>query len=159
MPVPDDLLRHVIGPTPYSPGWLWAAIGLILLLAAWYAGVFLLTSQRRPVRDLPVLGAARAEYLRRRSARAVRVIGNRYRAGDLDAAPAGAALSRELRAFLHSATGVQAQYMQVDAIAASAAAPAAPILAELTDIQFNHRSTLDAGAASDTTEELIRGWT
>lgn len=39
MPVPDDLLRHVIGPTPYSPGWLWAAIGLILLLAAWYAGV------------------------------------------------------------------------------------------------------------------------
>jgi hypothetical protein len=157
--VPDDLLRHVIGPTPYSPIWLWIAIGLIVLVCAWYAGVFLLTSRRRPVRELPVLGAARAELLRRRSARAVRAIGNRYRAGDLTAAGAGAALSAELRGFLHSATGVQAQYMQVDAIGDSAAAPAAPILAELTDIQFNHRSTLDAGTASATTEELIRGWT
>lgn len=157
--MPDDLLDHVIGPTPYSPMWLWIAIGLIVLLCAWYTGVFVLTSRRRPVRELPVLGAARAEVLRRRSARAVRAIGNRYRAGDLSAAGAGAALSGELRRFLHATTGVQAQYMQVDAIADSAAAPAAPILAELTDIQFNHRSTLDAGTASATTEELIRGWT
>jgi hypothetical protein len=159
MPVPDDLLRHVIGPTPYSPVWLWTAIGLILLLCAWYTAVFLLTSQRRPLRALPLVGAARAEYLRRRSARAVRTIGNRYRAGDLGAAPAGAALSRELRTFLDAATGVRAQYLQVDAIADTAAAPAAPILAELTDIQFNHHSKVDAGTASDTAEELIRGWT
>lgn len=157
--MPDDLLRHVIGPTPYSPVWLWVAIGLMLLLCAWYLAVFVLTSRQRPVRELPLLGAARVELLRRRSARAVRSIGNRYRAGDLSAQPAGAALSRELRAFLHAATGVQAQYLQVDAIADSAAGPAAPILAQLTDIQFNHRSTLDAGTASDTTEELIRGWT
>lgn len=157
--MPDDLLRHVIGPAPYSSVWLWTAIGLTLLLCAWYVGVFVLTSGRRPVRELPVLGAARAELLRRRSARAVRNIGNRYRTGDLTAAGAGAALSAELRGFLHAATGVQAQYMQVDAIADSAAAPAAPILADLTDIQFNHRSTLDAGTASTTAEELIRGWT
>lgn len=157
--MPDDLLEHVIGPTPYSSVWLWIAIGLTLLLGGWYAAVFVLTSQRCPVRELPVLGAARAELLRRRSARAVRHIGNRYRAGDLTAAGAGAALSAELRGFLHAATGVQAQYMQVDAIADSIAAPAAPILQELTDIQFNHRSTLDAGTASATTEELIRGWT
>ncbi|CRZ17346.1 hypothetical protein [Mycolicibacterium neworleansense] len=157
--MPDDLLQHVIGPTPYSSGWLWVAIGLILLLGGWYAAVLVLTSRRRPVRELPVLGAARAELLRRRSARAVRNIGNRYRAGDLTAAGAGAALSAELRGFLHAATGVQAQYMQIDAIADSDAAPAAPILAELTDIQFNHRSMLDAGAASASAEELIRGWT
>ncbi|OBB17179.1 hypothetical protein A5761_10260 [Mycolicibacterium setense] len=157
--MPDDLLRHVIGPMPYSPVWLWTAIGLILLLCGWYLAVFALTSRQRSVRDLPVLGAARAEFLRRRSARAVRTIGNRYRSGDLSAAPAGAALSRELRAFVHAVTGVRAQYMQVDAIAGSAAAPAAPILAQLTDIQFNHRSKLDAGTASDTAEELIRGWT
>ncbi|OLT85624.1 hypothetical protein [Mycobacterium syngnathidarum] len=157
--MPDDLLRHVIGPTPYSSVWLWTAIGLTLLLGAWYAGVFVLTSPRRPVRELPVLGAARAELLRRRSARAVRTIGNRYRAGDLTAADAGAALSVELRGFLQAATGVPARYMQVDAIADSAAAPAVPILADITDIQFNHRSTLDAGVASATAEELIREWT
>ncbi|OMC32375.1 hypothetical protein A5740_13185 [Mycobacterium sp. GA-1841] len=157
--MPDDLLRHVIGPTPYSSVWLWIAIALILLLCAWYAAVFVLTSPGRAVRDLPVIGAARAELLRRRSARAVRTIGNRYRSGDLSAAAAGAALSSELRAFLQATTGVQARYMQVDAIADSDAAPAAPILAQLTDIQFNHRSSFDAGAAGDHAEELIRGWT
>lgn len=157
--MPDDLLHHVIGPTPYSSVWLWTAIGLIVLLGAWYTAVFVLTSRRRPLRERPLLGAARAELLRRRSARAVRAIGNRYRAGDLTAAGAGAALSGEVRTFLHAATGVQAQYMQVDAIADSAAARAAPILAELTDIQFNHRSAIDAATASATAEELIRGWT
>ncbi len=157
--MPDDLLRHVIGPTPYSPVWLWTAVGLILLLCAWYIAVFVLTSPRRPVRDLPILAAARAELLRRRSAHAVRMIGNRYRTGDLSAVSAAAALSRELRGFLHAATGVPAQYLQVAAIAESAAAPAAPILAELTDIQFNHHSSLDAGTTGDSAEKLIRGWT
>ncbi|CQD02821.1 hypothetical protein BN970_00275 [Mycolicibacterium conceptionense] len=45
--MPDDLLQYVIGPTPYSSVWLWTAIGLTLLLGAWYAGVFVLTSRRR----------------------------------------------------------------------------------------------------------------
>lgn len=157
--MPDDLLRHLIGPTPYSPVWLWTAIGLILLLCAWYAGVFALTARQRSVRELPVVGAARAELLRRRSARTVRRIGNRYRAGDLGAPLAGAALSRELRGFLQAVTGVPAQYLQVEAIANSRAAAAAPILAELTDIQFNHHSKFDVGTAGDTAEELIRGWT
>lgn len=157
--MPDDLLRYVIGPTPYSSVWLWIAIGLILVLCAWYGAVFVLTAPGRAVGDLPFIGAARAEYLRRRSARAVRTIGNRYRSGDLSAGAAGAALSRELRAFVQAATGVRARYLQVDAIADSDAAPAAPILAQLTDIQFNHRSTLDAGTVSDRAEELIRGWT
>ncbi len=41
--MPDDLLRHVIGPMPYSPVWLWTAITLILLLCGWYVAVFVLT--------------------------------------------------------------------------------------------------------------------
>ncbi|MGV9801123.1 hypothetical protein ACWDTP_24065 [Mycobacterium sp. NPDC003449] len=160
MPVPDDdLLRHVIGPEPYSAWWLWVAAALVLVLIAWYAAVFVLTMPGRRLRDLPVVGAARGELIRRRAARAVRGIGDRYRAGDLTARRAGAALSSELRTFLQDATGVAAQYMQVDAIADSELAPAAPILSELTDVQFNQRSAVDIGAVSEHTEELIRGWT
>lgn len=157
--MPDDLLRHVIGPTAYSPAWWWLAAALILLLVVWYTAVFVLTSTRRRLRDLPVIGAARDELIKRRATRAVRSIGNRYRAGDLAAAPAGAALSREVRAFLHAATGVRVQYMQIDDIAISTLAPAAPILSELTDVQFNDRSTVDIGVASESAEELIRRWT
>ncbi len=156
--MPVDLLRHVIGPTPYSGVWLWVAVVAAAALIVWYTGVFMLTRPGR--RPLPLVGAARAELVKRRFARAVRRIGIRYRERDLASAAAGAALSREVRAFLHAMTGARAQYMQVDDIAAqSTLAPAAPLLADLTDVQFNMHSTVDVAAASDHAEELIRTWT
>jgi hypothetical protein len=155
--VSDELVQFVIGPTPCSSWWLWLAVVLLIVLIGWYAAVFVLTKPG-PLRGLPVIGAARSELVRRRSARAVRAIGERYRAGDLAAAPAAAAVSRELRAFLRTATGARAEYMQVDAIAASELAPAAPVLAKLIDAQFNADSTVDVGSVSDSAEELIHTW-
>jgi hypothetical protein len=157
--VPDDLLRHVIGPTPYSSWWLGIAVLLLLVLIAWYAGVFVWTLPSRRLRDLPVVGAVRDEMVRRRFATTVREIGTRYRSGDLAAAPAGAAVSEALRGFLAQATGVRAQYMQLEDIAASEIASAAPILEQLNDAQFNAASQVDVGAISDSAEELIRSWT
>lgn len=156
--MPVDLLDLVIGPTPYSSSWLWLAAGLSALLIVWYAAVFVFTMPGRRIRELPVIGATRSELLKRRSARAVRVIGDRYRAGELPAAPAAAAISREVRTFLHRSTGARAEYMQVDAIAAGELAPAAPVLGDLTDAQFNAESLIDVATASDSAEELIRTW-
>ena len=56
--MPDDLLRHVIGPTPYSSLWLWLAIALSVLLVGWYAGVFLFTMPRRRLGTEPLVGAS-----------------------------------------------------------------------------------------------------
>ena len=154
----DELLRFVIGPTPYSSRWLWLALFLLLTVICWYVAVFAFTMPARRIRGLPIIGATRSELLKRRSARAVRTVGERYRAGELAAAPAAAAVSRELRVFLHHATGVRAEYMQVNAIAASELSSAAPVLSELNDAQFNADSTSDVGAASDSAEELIRTW-
>ena len=156
--MPDDLLPFVIGPTPYPSWWLWLAVLLSVLLIGWYAAVLVLTMPGRRIRALPIIGATRRELIKRRFARAVRAVGDRYRAGELAPAPAAAAVSGELRAFLHQATGARAQYMQVDAIAAGELRSAAPILAELIDVQFNADSTLDAGAISESAEELIRTW-
>jgi hypothetical protein len=157
--VPVDLLHFVIGPTGYSSGWLWVAAILLLVLIVWYTAVFALTMPGRSLRTLPVIGATRSELLKRRFAKAVHAVGDRYRAGDLAAAPAAEALSRELRAFLHQATGARAEYMQVDAIAAGRLAPAAPVLTDLIDAQFNADSAVDVGSVSDSAEELIRSWT
>lgn len=154
----DELVDFVIGPTPYSSWWLWFALLLSLVLICWYAAVFVFTMPGRRIRGLPVIGAARSELVKRRSARTVRAIGQRYRAGELAAAPAAAAVSRELRAFLHAATGARAEYMQVDAIAAGELASAAPVLVELIDAQFNADTVVDVGAASDCAEELIHSW-
>jgi hypothetical protein len=157
--VPDDLLRHVIGPTPYSSWWLWIAMLLLLVLIVWYAGVFVWTLPNRRLRDLPVLGGMRDKMVRHRFARTGREIGDRYRSGELAAAPAGAAVSRALRGFLQETTGVRAEYMQLDDIAGGELASAAPLLAQLNDAQFNAMSEVDVGAVSDSAEELIRSWT
>lgn len=154
----DELVRFVVGPTPYSSWWLWLAVLLFLVLSGWYTAVFVFTMPGRRVRGLPVIGAARSELVKRRSARAVRAVGERYRAGELAAAPAAAAVSRELRAFLRAATGARAEYMQIDAIAAGELASAAPVLAELIDAQFNADTVVDVGAASASAEELIHSW-
>ena len=68
----DELLRFVIGPTPYSSWWLWLALLLLLVLIGWYAAYSCFTMPGRRIRGLPVIGAARSELLKRRSARAVR---------------------------------------------------------------------------------------
>lgn len=157
--MPDDLLRHVVGPTPYSSWWLWLAVALSAALALWYVCVFLFTTGGRRLRDAPFVAAARDHRIRSRSARAVREIGDRYRAGELDAAQAGAGVSNELRRFLHRATGAPAEYMQLADIADSEIAPAAKLLAELTDVRFNAESGLDVGRISVDAEELIKSWT
>ena len=157
--MPDDLLRHVIGPTPYSSWWLWTAVLLLLVLIAWYAGVFMLTLPNRRLRDLPLVGAVHGDMVRRRFARAIHQIGARYRSGDLAAAQAGAAISSTLRGFLQQVTGVRAQYMQVDEIAAGELARAAPLLEQLIDAQFNAASQVDIAAVGESAEELIRSWT
>ena len=154
----DELIRFVSGPTPYSSWWIWLAVSLSILLIGWYAAVFVFTMPGRRIRGLPVIGAARSELARRRSIRTVRAIAARYRAGELAAEPAAAAVSAELRAFLHAATGARAEYMQVDAIAAGELASAAPVLTELIDAQFNADSTVDVGVVADSAEELIHTW-
>jgi hypothetical protein len=156
--VPDDLLRYVSGPTPYSWWWLVLAAILLLGMIGWYAGVFVFTAPGRQIRNMPLIGASRTEWLKRRYAHAVKAVGDQYRAGELSAAPAATAISRELRAFLHRTTGADAEYMHLDAIATSELAPAAPVLAQLLDAQFNADSTRDVGVVSDSAEELIRTW-
>jgi hypothetical protein len=158
--VPDDLLQRVIGPTAYSPAWWWLALLLSVALIAFYAGVLLWTMPGRRLRDTRVMGGLRDGIVRHRYAKAVRDIGVRYRAGELDAASAAAALSGELRGFLRSVTGVRAEYLQLDDIAHDGAlAPAAPIFGELSDAQFNDESHVDVSLVSTAAEELIRSWT
>ncbi|KQY03947.1 hypothetical protein ASD37_24285 [Mycobacterium sp. Root135] len=156
--MPDDLLRHVIGPTPYSSLWLWLAIALSALLVGWYAGVLLFTMPRKRLGTVPLVGAARDRMVRYRAARTVRAIGDRYRAGEVSAGTAGEAVSREVRRFLHQVTGVRAEFMQLDGIERSEIASAAPLLTNLVDIRFNPESTLDVGLVSRDAEELIRSW-
>lgn len=159
MPVPDDLLRYVTGPQPYAQAWLWGAVLCLAVLIFWYTAVFMLTTPGRRLPQVPVLSGVRDQMIKRRAVRAIHTIALRHRRGELAPAPAGEALSGELRRFLRRITGLRAEYMQLGAIASSELAPAAAVLADLVDVQFNAHSTVDVGAVSDRAEELVRAWT
>ncbi|MGV0793866.1 hypothetical protein [Mycolicibacterium sp. XJ1819] len=156
--MPDDLLRFVSGPIPYSGWWLWLGMGLLAVVIAFYVGVFVWTLPSHRLRSLPVVRSLHATLLRRRFAAAIATVGERYRTGELSAAQTGAAMSRTLRSFLHQATGVRAQYMHVDDLGSSELAAAAPLIEALNDVRFNTASAVDVEGAGATAEELIRSW-
>ena len=156
--MPDDVLRFVIGPSPYAALWLWLGLLLLAVIVAWHLGVIVWTLPSDRLRSIPWLRSMHSKLLRRRFSRAITAIGGRYRAGDITAAEAGHRMSTTLRSFLHQATGTPAQYMHVEAIKSSDLAQAAPLLAALNDAQFNSASPVDISRAGSTAEELIRSW-
>ncbi len=156
--MPDDLLRFVFGPSPYSPWWLWLGLALLVAVISWYVGVFIWTLPADRLRSIPWLRIAHSKLLRRKFTRAIRAIDQQYRAGTLSAAQASHQLSGTLRSFLHQATGTPAQYMHVEAIRSSEVARAAPLFAALNDAQFNTTSKVEVSEVGSTAEELIRSW-
>lgn len=157
--MPDDLLRHVFGPQPYSAGWLWLAVLLILAVFGWYAGVFVWTLPSDRLRRIPVARRVHAWLIRNRFARRVQGIADEHTAGRMSAPAACTAISRTLRSFLHQATGTRAQYLQIAAMADGDLAAAAPLIARLGDGQFNAETQVDVDDVSARAQELIRSWT
>ena len=157
--MPDDLLRHVFGPQPYSSWWLGLAVLLVLSIIAWYAGVFVWTLPSHRLRRIPLVRRLHAQLIRRRYARCVQRVADDHRAGRLPAPQACAAISRTIRSFLHQATGERAQYLHVGALAQGGLAPAAPLLTRLNDGQFNAESRVDIAEIGCEAQGLIRSWT
>jgi hypothetical protein len=157
--VPDDLLRHVFGPQPYSSCWLWWTVLLILAVTGWYAGIFVWTLPSHRLRRIPVVRRMHAWLIRNRFAHCVQGIAGEHDAGRMSAPAACAAISRTVRSFLHQAAGARAQYLQIGAMADGDLAPAAPVLAQLGDAQFNAESRIDVADMSARAQELIRSWT
>lgn len=157
--MPDDLLRHVIGPQAYSSWWLWLGLLLIVSVMGWYAGIFVWTLPSHRLRRIPVVRRLHARLIRNRFARRVRSIADEHGAGQMSAAVACAAISRTVRSFLHQSTGARAQYLHVEAMADAELAAAAPLLTRLGDAQFNAQTTVDVADVSARAQELIRSWT
>jgi hypothetical protein len=157
--VPDDIVRFVIGPSPYSALWLWAGLALLSVVIAFYVGVFVWTLPADRLRKLPWIRSLHSTLLRRRFSRAIRAIDARCRAGEISAAEAGHQMSRTLRSFLALATGTPAQYMHVEDIRSSDLGKTASLFASLNDAQFNTASQVEISQVGSTAEELIRSWT
>ncbi|OBF22697.1 hypothetical protein A5725_10720 [Mycobacterium kubicae] len=157
--MPADGLLHFIGaPVPFSSWWLVLGIVLLLIVIGWYATVFVWTMPPSRLRSMPVVKGIHARVNRFRFARAIRRIEAQYRDGTLTPAQASARISRTLRSFLAVATGIRAQYLHVEQLAAGRLAPVAPLIDGLNDAQFNPEAHVDVIALGRSAEELISSW-
>ena len=157
--MPDDLLRHVFGPQPYSSWWLWWAVLVLLAVGCWYAGVFVWTLPSDRLRRIPVARWIHARLIRGRFARCVQRIADEHRDGRASAPATCAAISQTVRSFLHQATGARAQYLHIEAMTDGQLAAAVPLLTRLGDAQFNANASVDVDDVSARAQELIRSWT
>lgn len=154
----DDLLRFIGEPPEVSRWWLALGVLGIVAVIGWCAGVFVWTMPSAPLQKLPGLGQLHAELTRRRFARSIRQIGDRFRSGALTPAQACGELSGVVRSFLSVTTGTPAEYMHVSELADSPVAQASPLLAELTAAQFDHTASPDVATLERAAEELITTW-
>ncbi len=143
--MPDDLLRHVFGPQPYSSSWLWWAALLILLVIGWYAGVFVWTLAVAPAAAHPRRAASARPADPQPVHPPVQRIADEHDAGRLSAPAACAAISRTVRSFFikRPARG-RSTCMSARSLTGTWRA-AAPLLIQLGDAQFN-------------AEARVRGW-
>lgn len=156
--MPDDLLRFVGGPLPFSYWWVAIGLFLIAIVIIWCTGVFVWTLAPARLRTVPVIRNLHGWLVRRRFARSLQRTNQQYLAGGLTPAQAGAAVSRILRSFIYVTTGVRAQYLHVAEIADGDLAGVGPLFRALNDVQFSVAPQSDMVTLGRSAEELVRTW-
>ena len=77
----SDLLRYVLGPTPFSLCWLVIAALLMAALVGWYVAVYVWTMPPATLRKIRGVSMLHRRLLARRFVRTVAATTNTYRAG------------------------------------------------------------------------------
>jgi hypothetical protein len=155
----DDLLRFLGGPLPLS--WWWPVIAALLVTAvlAWCAGVLVWTMSPERLRAIPVLRRLHAVVIRRRFLHSLYAITARFQDRELTPAQTSAAYDRALRSFLFLRTGIRAQYLHLQDLAADASLTrVVPLLAALDDAKFNSQTRSDITTLGRSAEQLVRTW-
>jgi hypothetical protein len=149
------------GPLQYSPVWMWAGLGLLLLVAAWYIFVFSSTRQTKrprpntaqaaaPLTELPALKAA---YLQR-----ISDVERSAAAGKLTARSAHQEISLLLRRFVRDATGVDAPRMTHADLAEHPLPAAAAAIAALYPGEFGREPLPAVDASAATARGTVSSW-
>lgn len=169
------------GPLEYSGWFPWAAFGLLVLVAVWYAYLFRSTRRRPagqqavqapppPAVAAPDLARLRRDYLER-----IDAVDREAAAGTRSGRSAHQELSLLIRSFVRDASGVDATRMTlaelravgaVGAVSAVGAAgtgapgipAAADAIAALYPAAFAAGPASDAADAARTAREVVRSW-
>lgn len=156
--MPNDYLRWIVAPLPYSVLWLVFGIILVMLVIGWCVGVFVWTLPVEKLRTIPVIRDITARVLRRKFSAAIDDVRKEHDAGALNSRQAHGAMSRVLRTFIYMRTGVRAPYMSLGEVAHSGAAGAAPVVAQLYSGQFEIGDDTNVAATAAAVRGVIQSW-
>lgn len=156
--MPNDYLRWIVAPLPYSVLWLVLGVILVLLVIGWCTGIFVWTLPVEKLRTIPAIRDISAWVLRRKFSAAIDKVRADHDAGKLDSRQAHGAMSRVLRTFIYLRTGVRAPYMSLGEVADSGAAGAAPVVAQLYSGQFETADDVNVAATAAAVRGVIQSW-
>ncbi|GAA2491790.1 hypothetical protein [Terrabacter carboxydivorans] len=146
-------------PDPYAARWLWIGIGLLVLVAAWYAWVWWSTRERKvvvPARVTPDrLSRLRADYTRQ-----IDLVLGRASAGEISQRRAHQQLSVLVRHFVQEVSGIDAPTMTLTELNArgSRLTPVSEVVGTLYPGEFGPRETATLAGAGTVAKEVVARW-
>jgi hypothetical protein len=146
-------------PLEYSGWFLWAGLGLLALVAAWLAFVFLTTRPRAtashdaasgPPSDPPGL---RRDYLRR-----IDAVAADAEAGRLSPRASHQELSLLIRSFVRDISGIDAPRMTLAELHGQGIPRAAEAIGSLYPAEFSRDPRESVAVTAETAREVVRTW-
>lgn len=146
-------------PDPYAGRWLWGGVGLLVLVALWYAVVWWSTRRPRVAEARPVardrLAELRADYTRR-----IDDVLARAAAGAISQRRAHQQLSVLVRHFVQEVSGIAAPTMTLTELTegGSRLTPVSEVVGELYPGEFGPRETSTLVGAGTVAKQVVARW-
>lgn len=146
-------------PVMYSPWWAWLALGMLVLVLAWYVLAFLLARRGAPPEaPAPPPRAVLGPAMREKYLVFIDDVYRAHAAGELSYREAHHRLSLIVRLFAAEARGIRAQYMTLDDLRRVGFDPLTDTVAQLYPGAFSGEIRGSVDAAAIDAQELVRSW-
>ncbi|BBY27541.1 hypothetical protein [Mycolicibacterium sediminis] len=160
MPEDANYVDYLFGPLTYSAWWVVSALFVVLLIAAWIAGVWVWTLPVDVLRGIPVIRTVTFKVLRFKFIRTLNGIERSHRDGLVTTRDAFHDISRVFRLYVRFRTGYQAREMTATDVANSPLSPAAlNVLLMAYPGQFNEVDPRTVPAVVDAARTAVATWT
>lgn len=146
-------------PDPYAVHWQWIGVGVLALVAAWYAWVWWSTRERKVV-VAPRVAPDRLTRLRADYTRQIDLVLGRAAAGEISQRRAHQQLSVLVRHFVQEVSGIDAPTMTLTELNAkgSRLTPVSEVVGTLYPGEFGPRETATLAGAGTVAKQVVSRW-
>jgi hypothetical protein len=146
-------------PDLYAAKWLWIGIGILALVAAWYAWVWWSTRERKVVVP-PRVTPDRLSRLREDYTRQIDLVLERAASGEITQRRAHQQLSVLVRHFVQEVSGIHAPTMTLTELNARGPrlTPVSEVVGTLYPGEFGPRETATLAGAGTVAKQVVARW-